>query len=54
MPTPSAPSAAAVNEVAMLKKSTSPPSRAERMLPISVPGTLAQLTTRSKAPRVAA
>src|SRR5467141_360768 len=38
----------------MLKKSTSPPSRAERMLAISVPGTLAQLTTRSNSPRVCA
>src|SRR5258708_6678693 len=48
LPTPSAPSAAAVKLVAMEKKSTSPPSRAARMQPISVPGTLAQLTTRSK------
>ena len=50
MATPSAPSAAAVNEVAIEKNRTVPPSRTESTLPSSVPGTLAQFTTRSKVP----
>ncbi len=50
MPTPSAPSAAAVKLVAMEKKITVPPSRTRSSVDSSVPGTLAQFTTRSNSP----
>ena len=50
LPTPSAPSAAVVKLVAIEKKITVPPSRTSRSDEISVPGTLAQFTTRSNRP----
>ena len=46
-PIPSAPSAAAVNDVAMEKKYTVPPSLQHRIDASSVPPTFTQFTTRS-------
>src|SRR5262249_24258880 len=47
---PSAPSAAAENEVAIEKKTTVPPSRVDRMAPCSHPGTSTHTTVTSAGP----
>ena len=47
---PSAPSAAAANDVAMLKKMTVPPSAVARIAPCSQPGTSTQTTVTSAGP----